>query len=132
MDRKWWNAYLPEIREVFKGRKSTPLNGVREAQHIVHDKGKNSGYGALTLAIFRGAKRVVLVGYDAQHTGGRSHWHGDHPQPLGSAGSVHRWPIDFERAQRQYAGRVEILNASRATALTCFPRVTLERALCAS
>lgn len=129
MDRKWWNAHLAEVKSTFTGKLSTPLNGVHAAQHVTHDKGKNSGYGALALAILRGAKRIILLGYDAQHTDGKTHWHGDHPEGLGSAGSVARWPSDFERAQRQYAGRVEIINASRQTALTCFQRMALEDAL---
>jgi len=129
MDRKWWNAHLTEVKETFAGRLSTPLNGVKAAEHVTHDKGKNSGYGALALAILRGAQRVILLGYDAQHTDGKTHWHGDHPEGLGSAGSVARWPRDFERAQRQYAGRIEIINATRQTALTCFPRRRLEDVL---
>jgi hypothetical protein len=61
---------------------------------------------------------------------GRKHWHADHPKPLGNGASIKKWPGYFadvaKNARRQ---GIEILNASRSTALTCFPRVTLEDVL---
>lgn len=129
MDRAWWKAHADEVAATFPGRRSTSLKGIAIAKHVSHDRGKNSGYGALVLAIKRGAKRVILLGYDAQKTDGKTHWHGDHPKGLGNAGSIHRWVTDFERASRNYACRARILNASRQTALKCFERVSLEDAL---
>ncbi|MGA4815964.1 hypothetical protein ACPA9J_15885 [Pseudomonas aeruginosa] len=49
------------------------------------------------MAIARGAKRIILLGYDMQKTNGQSHWHGDHPKGLGSAGKIAEWPSEFER-----------------------------------
>jgi len=88
----------------------------------------NSGAGAIALAAKAGARRVLLLGYDCQKTGGKAHWHGDHPEGLGNAGSIHKWPAQFAQLKASMAG-VEIINCSRATALTCFPRQPLEAAL---
>lgn len=89
----------------------------------------NSGLRACQLAIELGAKKLVLLGFDAQHTGGRAHWHDNYDQGLGNAMSFRKWPGQFALYARQIGASVEIVNASRATALTCFPRVPLEEAL---
>ncbi|WP_339521741.1 hypothetical protein [Pseudomonas sp. EA_35y_Pfl2_R111] len=88
----------------------------------------NSGAGAVALAIARGAKRVLLLGYDMQYTGGRRHWHGDHPAKLGNAGAITDWPAQFEQLRKDHPS-IEIINCTRETALTCFPRMPLEQAL---
>ena len=41
--------------------------------------GNNSGYGAISLAIKLGAKRIYLLGYDMGHVGGKSHFHDGYP-----------------------------------------------------
>lgn len=88
----------------------------------------NSGCGAISLACFAGARRVLMLGYDCQKTGGKTHWHGDHPKGLGNAGSVHKWPAQFASLKAKMSG-VEIINCSRETALTVFPRASLEQTL---
>ena len=70
----------------------------------------------------------ALSGYDCQHTGGKAHWHGNHPKGLGNAGSVDKWPNQF----RMLAARlpnIKIINCTRETALNVFPRGTLEEVL---
>ncbi len=95
--------------------------------------GGNSGHAALGLAVELGAKRVVLLGYDMQRTGGRSHHHGDHPAPLGNGNSFPTWVRRFGLVAEQAPKRgIEIINASRATALTCFQRKSIDEALCTS
>ncbi|MBB1060421.1 hypothetical protein [Marilutibacter spongiae] len=83
------------------------------------------------LAKLFGAGRILLLGYDCQHTGGRTHWHGDHPP--GTAGNaapktVRKWPGQF-RQVRQHMGRIPVINATRETALDVFPRAELEQVL---
>lgn len=89
----------------------------------------NSGAGAISLAVKAGASRVILLGYDCQKTGGMVHHHGDHPAGLGNAGSMPKWPEQFKRLAASLEG-VEVINCSRETALTAFPRGELESALC--
>lgn len=89
----------------------------------------NSGANAISFAAACGAKRIVLLGYDAQHTGGAKHWHGDHPKNLKNAGTVEKWPAKFSEVAAQLPADLSVINCSRATALTCFPRGELETAL---
>lgn len=135
-DSKWWKTYRAEVGAVFKGRqfrcagqRFTP--GERPPAALLKFRGfGNSGTAAISLAALAGARRVVLLGCDAQFSGGQSHWHGDHPEGLSNARSVARWPAKFEQvAAYAKAKGCEVVNASRETALTCFPRVDLEAEL---
>ena len=72
-----------------------------------------------------GAARIILLGFDCSHTGGKSHWHGDHPNNLGNAGLTHQWLDKFKQLADDLK-HVEIINASRETAITCFHRARLE------
>jgi len=88
--------------------------------------GRNSGYQAVNLAVHLGAARIVLLGYDMSvGARGRTHWFGDHPNRIVSpyASMLREWPTIV--APLAEAG-VEVVNASRRTALTCFRRVALE------
>lgn len=129
MDKAWWDVYLSDVNEVFAGEKVNPWrtrpSGVK---HVPVDHMKNSGAGAIALAILLGAKKVILLGYDAQKTGGKAHWHGDHPSQLGNAGSVNQWPEFFNLLAQKYRNS-SIINASRETAITCFKREELETVL---
>lgn len=130
MDHKWWthpDHRLP-VRD-FGGDKfscSMSAAGVVKMQPPFQHFG-NSGAAAISLAYVFGARRILLLGYDAQRTGGRVHHHGDHPKGLGNAGSMNKWPAQFQRCAA-YVG-VPVINCSRATALTCFPRGDLETEL---
>ncbi|MFW7250044.1 hypothetical protein [Enterobacter sp. BNK-34] len=88
----------------------------------------NSGQRAIELAIHLGASRVLLLGYDCSIRNG-THWHGKHallsnPDKF----SVARWQDEFSRLSA-VSGGIEIINCSRFTRLTCFPRQSLETAL---
>lgn len=68
-----------------------------------------------------------MLGYDCGYgKQGQKHWHADHPYGLGNAGSVRKWPAQFAALDM---GGVRVINASRATALDCFERMSLEEAL---
>jgi len=134
-DGAWWTKYGPEL-EWFHGLRTTCSNSGAKAgaipmQKVVGFKAfGNSGCAAISLAVLGGASRVVLLGYDVQHTDGRKHWHEDHPAPLGNAKGVNAWPAKFAKvAEHADRHKVAIVNASRQTALTCFPRASLEAAI---
>lgn len=132
MDKVWWDKYIAEVKEVFRGQRvSTCHYPSRDALVVrlggTFVSGGNSGAGALSLALTGGARRVLLLGYDCQRTGGRTHHHGDHPRGLGNAGSMGKWPAQF--ASLKIPEDRVVLNCSRATALTCFPRANLDAAL---
>lgn len=128
MDRDWWKRYRDEAIESFKGALVTPLSGIRSVRKVDFPIQFNSGAGAIALAAFLGARRIILLGYDCQRTDGKAHWHGDHPEGLGNAGSLADWPRHFQRLALDLKG-VKIQNATRQTALNCFPREDLDRAL---
>jgi len=128
MDRAWWVQYGAEAIAKFQGERIAPQTypGARREKF---SSVRNSGAGAVVLAAHWGARRIVLLGYDCQKTGGRAHWHPDHPRGMGNAGAVDKWPAQFSDARR-HIGNTEVINCSRETALTVFPRADLESVLC--
>lgn len=91
--------------------------------------GRNSGYAAINLAAHLGAARIVLLGYDmdSDNTGRAhyfgAHWHGRTP-PFPTF--IEMFTTIVEPLQ---ALGIAVLNASRRSALTVFPRVSLDEAL---
>lgn len=131
MDRDWWAKYGEEVDQVFSGRRLS-TNSIERRFNVTRLQSirsyANSGAGAMSAAIHAGATRLILLGYDCQHTGGQTHWHGDHPIGLGNAGRIEAWHDEFAKLKRDHS-QVEILNATRQTALECFKRIDLESAL---
>ena len=63
----------------------------------------------------------------------KSHWHGDHPKPLNKDMPIHTWIKNFNKlAEDLKTEQVEVINATRSTALECFKKDKLEVALCLS
>ena len=132
MDAAWWRRYGARAKQEFSGERLTIARGVcPDATKIDIFRGGKSGAGAMSLASHRGAARIILLGYDCQYTGGKRHWHGDHPKGLGNCVSLPKFPAQFEQMARHLKHR-EIINASRSTALAFWPRMDLEEALCKS
>lgn len=128
-DSKWWAQYHAEVVAWFNGSLLTCAPGRRfegvESMHALswYRHFNNSGAGAMSLAITAGASQIVMLGYDCQKTGGKTHWHGDHPAALGNARSMDRWPLHFKNVARFAKERgVAVVNCSRQTALKAFPR----------
>lgn len=89
--------------------------------------GKNSGYAAINLALHLGATRVLLLGYDmGRGPRGEGHFHG-----RGGISSPYSMFLKMF-AGLPYALKtvgLSVINCSRQTALTMFPRMTIEEAL---
>lgn len=145
-DYPFWKAYHREIVGVFRGELWTVSAQARDAyglywlrhsqnQGFCLDRdaicgGGNSGYQAVHLAATFGASKIVLLGFDMQRTGGRSHSHGDHVKPLGNGSNFSLWIERFGPLARDLKARgVDVVNASRTTALRCFRQASLEEAL---
>lgn len=132
MDSQWWNFHIASVKAAFGGMCVTCSQAYRK-HDLVYAEARwpgwqpfgNSGAGAIWLASLMGAKRIGLLGYDTQRTRGAAHWHGDHPKPLRNALSLPNWGYQYKQLARR-ASHVEITNCSRETALTVFPRATLE------
>lgn len=144
-DHDWFEAELPQMTGVCTGEfwcghptwrheavRSIPFD--KRARGIVRIPGRiawggNSGYGALGLAYQFGAGRIVLLGYDQSDAAG-AHWHGEHPEAIRKGFNFPMWAERFAEAARDFRRlRVDVLNCSRATTLTCFPCARLEAVL---
>lgn len=136
-DSAFWKLYWREAAEMCPQAKrlqiSQSIHGVNVesvwgAEWVTN--GYNSGAQALALALAAGAARVLLLGIDCKGTPGKMHFHGDHVAGLKNAKSMHLWPQAFQTVGRA-AGKTgaSIVNCSRDTALTCFPRSPLEEEL---
>jgi hypothetical protein len=136
-DCKWWREYRGEVEKTFAGQRLACSQGALSFGVPVITRREtwfqafgNSGTAAISLATIGGATRILLLGYDCQKTGGRTHWHGDHPPMLGNARSIRNWPTQFKNVARYAAGNgARVINCTRQTALTCFERFSLEEAL---
>lgn len=90
--------------------------------------GHHSGYQAVNLAVLLGAARVLLLGYDLKPDAqGRDHFFGKHPRGNTPTYSLMAG-FDSMVAPLRALG-VSVVNCSRDTALTTFPRLSLQEAL---
>lgn len=144
-DVKWWRQHHVEALQ-FPGEIWTcsgepqRLHGINRCEgrigtglcrdpRYLHTGG-NSGYQAINLAYHFGAHRIILLGYDMQHTGGKRHWHDNYPAGMDNATPVAMWRTRFGPLARDLKqDGVCVINATRKTALSAFDRMTLEEAL---
>lgn len=128
-DEAWWQLNHQKIRP---GREcwTRAQNAVRRFQ-IGYFGGSlpvfNSGQVAIELALSLGATRILLLGYDCSLQNG-THFHGNHKglrDPTQK--SVRDWIKQFQHVADSTS--VPIINCSPSSALTCFPKETLENAL---
>ena len=132
LDSDFWRRYKPE----FAGHKFCSAHAVAERMRgfsAVKNVGAlpmiyNSGLLAVWLANAVGAAKVILLGFDAQKTGGKAHWHADHLQGMSNAGTVDRWPDQARLLAKEVT--CDVVNCSRQTAITAFRRGELEQELC--
>lgn len=92
--------------------------------------GGNSGFHSLNLAVQFGAARIVLVGFDMRVDHGL-HWHGRHEGMNNpTARNVERWRRCMDAAADTIASLgITVINASEISALTRYPKMSLEEAL---
>lgn len=144
-DRRWWDAYVDDVKTLtdaelwtidkgaasaygLKWIESDKMFGVSKNGKISH--GQNSGYQAVNLAFLFGAKKIILIGYDCQHTDGKKHWFGDHPKGWGNANRVQAWAHNFKSLASGLKDEgIDVVNCSLDTALKCFRRGELEKEL---
>ena len=93
--------------------------------------GSNSGYQAINLAYLLGASKIILIGYDMQRDGEQVHFFGNHPYHKPGGGPTNSlmkdWCEKFVALARDLNNEgVEVINATRKTALTAFKQQDLE------
>jgi hypothetical protein len=143
-DPTWWKHHWDSLADYRGRRLGLRLPGQPEGVEQLPfrmdsglgleriNSGNNSGYQAINFAFLQGAKRIVLLGYDMQHTDGRRHWHGDHPEGLANfaPGMPELCRPKFTALASDLQARgVTVINATRATALRCFTRQPLSQVL---
>lgn len=155
-DAKWWDHHGEAVLAGFRGHRwtqqsiekpSSDQKAAIERWRLMSVGGKwedglgidcihygeNSGYQAINLAYLLGAEQILLLGYDMQRTSGREHWFGDHPQALKTGPDYDVWIGHFDVLAKDLKREgVDVINCTRETALTCFPRQSLSEALCES
>ena len=135
-DERWWKFYLEDI-SWYRGERVThqPFGGYRTfgRRPGFARFGGNSGHQAVQFAAADlGADRIILLGFDHKYLNPYkktqvTHFHGDHPKPLGNAHHVDHWPRLMERTARDLVRMgVSVVNITRDTALTCFDLMSLE------
>ncbi len=86
----------------------------------------------LNMAILMGAKRVLLLGYDMRIVRGKRHWFGSHPKgtTLDVNSEYSSWIPEFQNAARQLDRYgAEVINCTHGSAITCFPSMTVQKAI---
>jgi hypothetical protein len=149
-DDRWWNIH--QTCNEFAGEKwSThePLGNdklavadkfaVRLVEGIHSDQfsfdagkisyGSNSGFQAVNLALLKGCRRIVLVGFDMRAVQGKMHFFWDHPKGLHNPCSFDDFARRFTAASKVLPKDVRIVNATPDSALLCFKMLPLETAI---
>lgn len=131
-DRAWWQTHiheLPEGPQRWTGNYAIAVDFDLEF-YPHHKSGFSTGAMAINIAAFLGATRVILLGYDCSLENG-VHWHGLHEKTTNPDDKViARWVDQFKIvADAMKAKGVEVINCSRKSALTCFPRASLGETL---
>ena len=140
-EHKWWD-WKQNLLQYFPRLKVTCSKTAAKAHQLLYVEptiefglsldpskiahGGHSGYGGVNVAYHLGGKRIVLLGYDMQPgPQGEHHFFGAHPDNthLAYPSRLRGWPRLYEALTAQ---GVELLNATRETAITCVPRVKLE------
>lgn len=141
-DYRFWRVYRKSVARTFTGERWTASLAAAEAFGLRYQPmgpscrydprnrvvgGANSGHQAIHLAALWGARRILLVGFDMQQTGGQAHWHGLHLGRLPNADKFYHWIEQMQELARGLArARVEVINCTTVSALQCFQRAKLD------
>jgi hypothetical protein len=90
--------------------------------------GNNSGFQQLNLAYLMGARNFILVGYNMTAVGEQRHFFGDHPPGLRRTANYTQFVGPYTLIPWKHL-KMQIINTTPNTALTCFPRADLEKVL---
>lgn len=148
-DRRWWEVNAAGVRE-FAGLKvgadremalrlkiaciSILGEGGNQPHRITVEKpgvighGGNSAFQALNLAVQFGSRRILLLGVDFCG----EHWHGKHEAPLRNPREavMMKWRERLdEQAPVLCDLGVTLINCSRKSRLTAYPKMTVDDAL---
>lgn len=129
-DFEWWKRNAADLTIPAERWTNNKLASQRFGlNHWLNNNGYNSGLAAMNLALWFGAARILLLGYDCKPRGDQPHWHGKHPKGMNNPNEIsfRMWRQQFARTVRLFGNRV--VNCTRDTALTCYLRQPLEQVL---
>lgn len=112
----------PRIKVMRNLNQHKGLAAERDGLHT----GQNSGYQAINLAVHLGAKKIVLLGYDMQASGAKTHWFGEHPIPTGRDVFDGMLPHFDSLVQPLAKLGIEVVNCTPGSRLKCFPAKPLD------
>lgn len=139
-DDKWWEHYGDDVKKIGCKMASCSIKShIFGVERVPKSSGKfdgtfaigsSSGAHAICFAIMMGAKKIILLGFDCQHTGGKRHHHEDYPKGFGNADRPERWIKEHEPISEgaKMLG-VRIINCTRQSALECYEKMPLAEAL---
>ena len=144
-DANWWRHHYDNVRHLACLKISLESTSYHDVLQVENDglagmsyewprvrTGGNSAYQAINVAFLLGFQKIILLGYDLQAIDGKLHWHGGHPKTMNNP-NVHRfeeWTLHYDGlAKLLELEKVQVFNASRSTALNCFPKVKIDDVL---
>jgi hypothetical protein len=124
---EWWNEVDPVPSAV--NLWNSPLPGISHDPALLR-RGSTSGYAALNLAVLKRARHIVLLGYDYRNIGGLKNFHDGYSwRPVADALWAD-WAREFTFAADECkAAGVSVVNASPASMIGCFTKMTIDEAL---
>lgn len=139
-DTDWWEYH--EGVQSFKGQKWTVSHEAAKKYNLKHidykpkekwsnspdwiATGGNSGFQIVNLAAIKGAKKIILLGYDLGYTD-KKHWFGEHPSKINRSSNYGEWIKRWNEAKPFID--VEIINCTLNSNLKCFPMGELRECL---
>lgn len=124
-DRAWWLAN-PEAQEMkcpkYCGFAIDAPRGVQKFDGAI--SGSNSGLLGIKVAISKGAKRVLLLGFDM----GGAHYFGEHKPPLKNT-KPQRFEVFKDQFRKFKPKGVEIYNCTPGSRLNAYPMKELNACL---
>lgn len=132
-DDAWWKLNVDKI-DIEAERWTNSENTARTYNlkyHAGHSGNPNSGLRAIQFLHEKyGAQKIILLGFDCSVKNGL-HFHGPHAylnNPTDKRCNV--WLERFRWLSDEYRQKwVQVINCSRETAITVFPRMSLQEAL---
>lgn len=123
-----WAYTMTRLRPGPVHNKTTCPDGMTEDRRTL--VGLDSGTQALNLAFHLGADPTLLVGFDMTSHNGLLHHHKEHPKQSHETNYQKRFLPQYDLVAKFLTARKRtVLNCSAFSAITHFPKVTLEEAL---
>lgn len=146
-DDRWWNIHYSSVMywagcengywctEQQTQKKYTDLyrisgrsgDGWSTDPALIH-YGSNSGYQITNCALHLGVTTMILLGFNMQMVANKKHFFGDHPQGLAQNSSYQSFASAFNMIKPAQYG-VDVINATPQSALTAFPKMSLDEAI---